>query len=58
MQHYIQKHGGTIESGFGTPVQVIVRVHPTDEITADNKTVIFDPWRTYPKGDNVVYYGK
>ena len=58
VQHYIQKHGGTIESGFGTPVQVIVRVHPTDEITADNKTVIFDPWRTYPKGDNVVYYGK
>ena len=43
-----------------TKVDVIVRVHETDEITADNNsnTIIFDPWRTYPKASNVVYYGK
>ena len=30
----------------------------SDEVKADNNTIIFDPWRTYPKADNVVYYGK
>jgi UDPglucose 6-dehydrogenase len=58
VQYYVKKHGGTLVNGFDTPVEVIVRVHETDQITADNSTVIFDPWRTYPKGDNVVYYGK
>ena len=58
VQYYVKKHGGTLVNGFDNPVQVIVRVHETDQITADNSTVIFDPWRTYPKGDNVVYYGK
>ena len=29
-----------------------------ENITADNDTIIFDPWRTYPKADNVVYFGK
>jgi len=58
VQYYIKKHGGTLVNGFDTPVEVIVRVHETDSITADNKTIIFDPWRTYPKADNVVYYGK
>ena len=58
VQHYVKKHGGQLANGFDTPVQVIVRVHETDEITADNSTIIFDPWRTYPKADNVVYYGK
>jgi len=57
VQHYVQKHGGTIVNGFDTPVQVLVRVHETDKITADNDTIIFDPWRTYPKADNVVHYG-
>ena len=57
VQHYVQKHGGQIANGFDTTVQVIVRVHETDKITADNSTIIFDPWRTYPKADNVVYYG-
>ena len=58
VQHYVKKHGGQLVNGFDNPVQVIVRVHETDEITADNKTIIFDPWRTYPKAENVVYYGK
>ncbi len=58
VQHYVKLHGGQIVNGFDNPVQVIVRVHETDQITADNETIIFDPWRTYPKGKNVVYYGK
>jgi len=58
VQHYVEKHGGQIVNGFDNPVQVLVRVHETDEITADHNTIIFDPWRTYPKAENVVYYGK
>ena len=58
VQHYVQKHGGIIANGIDTPVQVLVRVHETDKITADDSTIIFDPWRSYPKADNVVYYGK
>ncbi len=58
VQHYVEKHGGHIVNGFDNPVQVLVRVHETDEITADHNTIIFDPWRTYPKAENVVYYGK
>ena len=58
VQHYVTKHGGNIVNGFETPVQVVVRVHETDQITADNDTIIFDPWRTYPQAPNVVYYGK
>jgi UDPglucose 6-dehydrogenase len=57
VQHYVRKHGGQIVYGIDTPVQVIVRVHETDEVSADEKTIIFDPWRTYPKADNVIYYG-
>jgi UDPglucose 6-dehydrogenase len=58
VQHYVEKHGGNIVNGLDNPVEVIVRVHESDKITADNSTIIFDPWRTYPKADNVVYYGK
>ncbi len=58
VQHYVKKHGGQLVNGIDTPVDVIVRVHESDQITADNSTIIFDPWRTYPEGDNVVYYGK
>jgi UDPglucose 6-dehydrogenase len=58
VQHYVIKLGGTLANGIDTPVKVIVRVHETDEISADENTIIFDPWRTYPKADNVVYYGK
>lgn len=58
VQHYVQKHGGSIVQGLDTPVEVVVRVHESDEISADNATIIFDPWRSYPPGKNVVYYGK
>ena len=58
VQHYVKKHGGTLANGIDTPVQVIVRVHESDDFTADDKTIIFDPWRSYPKANNVVYYGK
>ena len=58
VQHYVQKHGGIIANGIDTPVEVLVRVHESDQISADNHTIIFDPWRSYPEADNVVYYGK
>ena len=58
VQHYLKKHGGMIVDGMDEPVEVVVRVHESDKITADNNSVIFDPWRSYPKADNVVYYGK
>ena len=58
VQYYVQKHGGQIVQGFDTPVQVIVRVHESDQFTADDNTIIFDPWRSYPMAKNVVYYGK
>ena len=57
VQHYVMKHGGQLVNGIDTPVQVIVRVHETDQVSADDNTIIFDPWRSYPKADNVVYYG-
>ena len=57
VQHYVRKHGGQIANGFDTPVQVIVRVHESDKVTADESTIIFDPWRSYPKANNVIYYG-
>ena len=57
VQHYVRKHGGNIVNGFENPVEVIVRVHETDQFTADNSTIIFDPWRSYPIADNVFYYG-
>ena len=57
VQHYVRKHGGETVQGFDTPVEVIVRVHESDNFTADDKTIIFDPWRSYPKADNVIYYG-
>ena len=57
VQHYVVKHGGQLANGIDTPVEVIVRVHESDEFTADDKTTIFDPWRSYPPADNVIYYG-
>ena len=56
VQHYIVKHGGQLVNGVDTPVEVIVRVHETDQISADNSTIIFDPWRTYPMATNVIHY--
>jgi hypothetical protein len=58
LQHYVKEHGGQIANGIDTPVEVIVRVHESDQFTADESTIIFDPWRTYPKADNVIHYGK
>tara|TARA_A100001015_G_scaffold148054_1_gene164192 strand:- start:3907 stop:5055 length:1149 start_codon:yes stop_codon:yes gene_type:complete len=58
VQHYIIKHGGQLVNGMDTPVEVVVRVHETDQVSADSNTIIFDPWRSYPKADNVVHYGK
>ena len=57
VQYYVKQHGGNIVQGFDTPVEVVVRVHESDEVSADEKTIVFDPWRTYPKADNVIYYG-
>ena len=57
VQHFVLRHGGKIVNGFDNPVQVIVRVHESDKFSADENTIIFDPWRTYPKAPNVVYYG-
>jgi len=58
VQYYVEQLGGSIVNGINNPVEVVVRVHESDKITADNSTIIFDPWRTYPKADNVQYYGK
>ena len=58
VQYYVKKHGGQLVHGIDTPVEVIVRVHESDQFTADDKTIIFDPWRSYPTAANVVYYGK
>ena len=58
VQYYVSKNGGQIVNGFENPVEVIVRVHEDDQVTADENTVIFDPWRTYPQAKNVVHYGK
>ena len=58
LQHFIIKHGGEIANGIDTPADVIVRVHEQDQVTADDNTIIFDPWRTYPPASNVVHYGK
>ena len=58
VQHFVKKHGGVIADGIDDPVEVIVRVHQSDEIITDKRTIIFDPWRTYPKDENVVHYGK
>jgi len=56
-QYYVKKHGGRLADGIDAPVEVIVRVHESDKFTADETTIIFDPWRSYPRAENVVYYG-
>jgi len=58
VQHYIKKHGGLIASRQDNYVQVIVRVHESDNIINNGTVKIFDPWRSYPQADNVVYYGR
>jgi UDPglucose 6-dehydrogenase len=65
VQYYVKKHGGQLVNDIDIKLEVIVLVHSTDQIVtevyekiAKNKITIFDPWRTYPKADNVVQYGK
>jgi hypothetical protein len=58
LQHFVAKHGGQIVNGIDTPAEVIVRIHEQDQVTADESTIIFDPWRSYPLASNVVHYGK
>ena len=61
VQHYVTKHGGMLVNGFDNPVEVIVRVHPEDEINVDEHTVVFDPWRLYYTSNpnvKVIHYGK
>jgi len=65
VQYYVKKHGGQLVNGIDIKLEVIVLVHSTDQIVtevyekvAKNKVTIFDPWRTYPKAENVVHYGK
>ena len=57
VQHYVKELGGKLVNGFDHPVEVVVRVHESDKVQADSKTIIFDPWRTYPMANNVVHYG-
>jgi len=57
VQHYVQKHQGLIASQQDEFVEVIVRVHESDNIINNGTVKIFDPWRSYPQADNVVYYG-
>lgn len=57
VQHYIKKHKGLIASQQDDSVQVIVRVHESDKIINNSTVKIFDPWRSYPQADNVIYYG-
>jgi UDP-glucose 6-dehydrogenase len=58
VQHYIKKHQGLIASQQDDSVEVIVRVHESDNIVDNGIVKIFDPWRSYPTAPNVIYYGK
>ncbi len=58
VQHYIRELGGVVSYGFDQPIDVHVLVHPGDSVElSDGKGIIFDPWRKYPKGSNVIHYG-
>jgi UDPglucose 6-dehydrogenase len=58
VQHYVKSLGGQIINIKDVGKHVIVRVHESDTFEDNHKVIIFDPWRTYPKANNVVYYGK
>jgi UDPglucose 6-dehydrogenase len=58
VQHYVRKHQGLIASQQDTAVEVIVRVHESDNIVDNGKIIVFDPWRSYTPAANVIYYGK
>jgi UDPglucose 6-dehydrogenase len=58
VQHYIRELGGVVSYGFDQPIDVHVLTHPGDSVElSDGKGIIFDPWRKYPKGSNVIHYG-
>jgi UDPglucose 6-dehydrogenase len=57
VQHYIKKHGGLIASQPDDNTEVVIRVHESDNIIDNGKTIIFDTWRSYPYASNVIYYG-
>ena len=57
VQNYINELGGNVSHGNAEKIDVIVRVHEDDNFSTDENTIIFDPWCTYPKAKNVVYYG-
>ena len=58
VQHYVRELGGIVSHGdAGEKIDVIFRVHGNDQFSTDENTIVFDPWRTYPKAKNVVYYG-
>ena len=58
VQFYIKKQGGQVHNKLSDTVEVVVRVHETDNCPTNDNIIIFDPWRSYPKGKNVVHYGK
>jgi len=58
VQHYVRKHHGLIASQQDTAVEVVVRVHESDNIIDNGKIIIFDPWRSYTPAPNVIHYGK
>jgi len=58
VQHYIKQLNGHVEKDCKKPFDVVVVVHKDDIVPKDENATIFDPWRNYPKGKNVVYYGK
>ena len=61
VQHYVIKNGGRIGHGLTKPIDVIVRVHESDNFSTDSTTVVFDPWGTYVSNDpdlKIVHYGK
>lgn len=58
VQHYVKQLNGHVEKDVKKPFDVAVIVHKDNTVPKNEKTIIFDPWRTYPKDNNVVYYGK
>jgi UDPglucose 6-dehydrogenase len=58
VQHFVKQLNGHVEKDVKKQFDVAVIVHKNDTVPKNDKTIIFDPWRTYPKDNNVVYYGK
>ena len=58
VQHYVKQLNGHVEKDCKKPFDVAVIVHKDDTVPKNENSIIFDPWRTYPKDNNVVYYGK